>query len=116
MNVLKSLTFIINGFFSHTPHYKPIIPPYTRAQMNLYNISEKELIGAFYSKDIKKGYKVGSTLGCTNYYGKVVCANYKRDDNDPSQWVIIGCSSYEKKTSDPLTGRRYWKSWSSRRP
>lgn len=55
MNALKAITFIINGFFSNTPHYTPIIPPYTRAQMDRNNISEKELIGVFNSKDIKKG-------------------------------------------------------------
>lgn len=107
---------MFSGLFTGAPSYVPVIPPHTREQMRQYNISEKELLGAFYSKNIKSGYKTGSTLGIANYYGTVVCANYKKDDNDPNQWVIIGCSKYVKKTSDALTGRRYWQSWSSRRP
>ena len=116
MNVLQAFTFIFNGFFSNTPQYKPIIPPHTRAQMEKYHISDKEIFGAFYSKDIKKGYAPGATLGIANYYGKVVCAAYRLDVHNPAEWVIIGCSSYEKKSSDFATGRRVWKSWNSRRP
>lgn len=113
---MKLIDFMFRGLFTGTPPYVPKIPPHTRAQMEKYNISEKELLGAFRSKSIKPGYAPGSTLGIANYYGKVVCANYKRDEYDPGQWVIIGCSAYLKKTSDFASGRRYWQSWSSRRP
>lgn len=108
MKVLDFLTFILGGIFRSKPVYKPLIPPVVRRNMQKLLITESELLGAFYSKDIKSGYAPNSTVGVANYHRKVVGAVYKKDENDPMQWVIIGCFSYLKKKSDPITGRKYW--------
>ena len=99
----KSVTFFAGG-----NSYKPIIPPYTERQMRYYGISYAELLGAFRSSKVSKARALNATQGIANYYGKVVGAIYRKDQHNPNEWVIIGCWAYQKKSSDYLTGRRYW--------
>ena len=112
----------INSFFNHLfgfpgvhSSYNPIITPAVEAEMRRLGITHSELIGAFNSRQIEKGRAPNSTCGIAYYYGKVVGAVYRKDlkTND---WVIIGCWSYDKKTSDPVSGRRYWQSHQSKPP
>lgn len=113
--IFEILEFIrknIGGLWNFGEHKPPIISPNAYTQMQHYGISYKELIGAFHSSRIETGYKSGSTCGISEYYGKVVGAVYKKDDVDHTNWVIIACWAYNKKSSDFATGRRVWKSWS----
>lgn len=114
--ILEFIQKNAGGLWWFGNHHPPIITPNAYKQMEFYGITYKELIGAFHSPHIKKGYHVGSTCGIANYYGKVVGAVYKRDDNDKTKWAIIACWAYHKKSSDFATGKRVWKSWKWRRP
>lgn len=106
----------MGGLWWFGNHYPPNISPNAYKQMEYYGISYKELIGAFQSPHIEKGYKTGSTCGIANYYGKVVGAVYKHDDFDKTKWIIIACWAYHKQTTDILTGRKGWRSWKFRQP
>jgi hypothetical protein len=106
----------VGGLWWFGQHYAPNISPNAYEQMEYYGISYQELIGAFNSPHIETGYKPGSTCGIADYYGKVVGAVYKKDDNDKTKWVIIACFGYHKKTTDIVTGRKYWQSWKYRQP
>jgi len=107
MNFINSFINYLTGFFAASSRYNPIIPPKVRAEMNRLNISEPEIIGAFNSSDIISGKEPGSTCGRANYYGRVVGAVYKRDDNNRSEWVITACWVVDKHMRDPLTARKY---------
>jgi len=113
--LLKQLFDFVNanigGLWNFGAHHPPIITPNAYRQMEFYGITYKELIGAFHSSHFEQGKHLGSTCGIANYYGKVVGAVYKRDDRKPTEWAIIACWAYHKKTSDYITGRRYWQSW-----
>lgn len=112
----------VNSFFNHLfgfpgvhSQYNPIIPPKVQLEMKRLGISMSEIIGAFNSKNIVKGRAPNSSCGIAHYYGRVIGAIYRKDPKT-GDWVIIGCWAYNKKTSDSLSGRRYWQSWSSRPP
>lgn len=108
--ILEFIRKNVGGLWWFGEHHPPHISPHAYGQMQYYGITYKELIGAFHSSQIEAGHKTGSTCGIANYYGKIVGAVYKRDNNDQTKWVIIACGAYRKKTSDSLTGRRYWES------
>jgi len=56
-----------------------------------YGIGYQELMQAYYSKRTEPGRKPGSTCGV--YFDKTLAvgANYTRDDQNPKNYVIIGC-------------------------
>jgi|SRR3989344_800684 len=107
MSFVNSFINYLTGFFAASSRYNPIIPPEVRAKMKRENISESEIIGAFNSSHIKPGNAPNSTLGIAEYYGRVVGALYRKDKNNPNEWVIIGCFVNEKHSKDLLTSRKY---------
>ncbi len=107
MKFINSFFNYLVGFIGVHSRYNPIIPQEVQVKMRELGISYPELIGAFNSSNIKPGRKPGSTMGIANYYGRVVGATYKKDDNNPKEWVIIGCWKVDKKSRDFITHRRY---------